>query len=368
MKFQIIFTFLILVCFTQSMFGQIRLTGQLSKLGNSQVMIEYYEGNSKKMITLPVTDGNFVWEAPITETQKITMIFPGRATYMFIEPGMMTVTGSRDSLEYLKITGSKTNDEAIAYAGLIKPIEEQEELLSPQFGKLDAGREFQLEIKLDSLLLEKRMIAGKYINAHPESAFSLHLVTDLARLGTYEEVSKEYYKLGKKVMLTSEGKRLTERLAILKRSAIGQKMIDFTEKDEKGNKVNLAAYSKGKYVLIDFWASWCGPCRKMIPNLIKTYQKLKGKQFEVLSISLDDRNDAWLKALEFIKMPWKQLWASKGWNSDLIVYYGIQGIPATFLVDPNGKIVAKDLRGERLNAKLEEIFGRDSKTQELKEN
>ncbi|TFF38487.1 TlpA disulfide reductase family protein [Mucilaginibacter psychrotolerans] len=357
MKLFSIITFVASICFSGSLFGQVRLSGNIKALGSdSQVIIEYNEGNIAKSVTQKIINGKFTWEAPVTEAQKITMIFPGRATYIFIEPGDMTITGSRDSVEALKVTGSKTNDEAVTYALLMKPLKEMEESLYLQYHKLSGDQEVELEEKIAGIAKQKNTIANNYIAAHKQSAFSLNLVTEYSRIGTYEDVAKMYDLLSPQIKSSSEGKRAADRLAILRRSAIGEKMMDFTEKDSKGNPVSFSAF-KGKYVLVDFWASWCYPCREEIPNVIQAYNTFKDHNFTVVSISLDDDSKRWLNALSVHNMPWTQLSNLKGWDDELPVYYGIKGIPSTILVDPNGNIIAKDLRGITLNKKLKELFG-----------
>ena len=194
-----------------------------------------------------------------------------------------------------------------------------------------------------------------YIAGHPESAFSLDLLDEYCRLGTYEVVQPMYKKLGKKMKATAQGKRVTDRVAILSNSAVGKTMKEFTESDVNGKPVTLATF-KGRYVLVDFWASWCAPCRGEIPRLIKTYEAFKGQNFTVLSISLDDNKQLWQNAMASHRMPWTQVSNVKGWNDELSVYYGLKGIPSTLLIDPDGKIIARDLRGMMLSKKLKELF------------
>lgn len=357
MKYFLIFTFAAFLCFTESSFGQVRLNGNLSALGNSQVIIQYYEGNISKSITVKVTDGKFIWTAPVTEAQKITMIFPGRATSIFIEPGNITLTGSRDSLEMLKVTGSKINDEAIAYSKLMKPFEEEQKPLLLQYGKLTGDEKLAVEEQLADIKNRKNAVADHYIATHGQNAFSLTLITDYYRLGNYEDILRMYNLLSKKMKSTSEGKRIADRLVVLKRSAAGEKIMAFTKKDDKGNPVSISAF-KGKYVFIDFWASWCAPCRREIPNLIKTYNTFKDHNFTIVSVSLDDPTDKdrWLDALKTLKMPWTQLSDLKGWDDEIRLYYGFNAVPSTLLIDPNGNIIAKDLRGIALDKKLKELL------------
>ena len=132
-------------------------------------------------------------------------------------------------------------------------------------------------------------------------------------------------------------------------------MLDFQQKSADGKQVGYADF-KGKYVLIDFWASWCGPCRAENPNVLKAYNRYKDNNFTVVGISLDDKEENWKKAIREDKMPWTQLSDLKGWENEVSTYYGIRAIPSTLLVDPGGKIIAKDLRGEMLNQKLAELF------------
>ena len=144
-------------------------------------------------------------------------------------------------------------------------------------------------------------------------------------------------------------------LAVELAARIGETILDFTQNDVEGRPVSAADF-RGKYVFIDFWASWCGPCRAENPNVLKAYNTYKDKNFTVLGVSLDDDGARWKKAIEEDGLPWVQVSDLKGFENEISGYYGIRGIPSTLLVDPEGKIIAKDLRGDELHQKLEEIL------------
>ena len=136
---------------------------------------------------------------------------------------------------------------------------------------------------------------------------------------------------------------------------MGKTISDFEQADPNGKMVNIKSF-RGKYVLIDFWASWCGPCRGENPNVVAAYNKYKNKNFTVLGISLDKSKDAWLGAVEKDGLTWTQLSDLKFWSNAVAQQFGIQSIPQNFLIDPNGVVIGKNLRGEALEAKLESIL------------
>ena len=139
---------------------------------------------------------------------------------------------------------------------------------------------------------------------------------------------------------------------------IGTKFIDLEEPDVNGVNHKLSEYvGTGKWVLVDFWASWCGPCRREMPNVVEAYKKYSPKGFDIVGLSFDNDKDAWVKAIDELDMPWHHLSDLQGWKSVASDVYGIHAIPASLLVDPEGTIVARDLRGSALGAKLAEIFG-----------
>lgn len=347
--------FAIFISGINTLYGQVQLHGQLRALGNSSVIIEYYDGDTPKTETIKVADGQFIWNGPIKEAQKITLIFPGKATWIFVEPGKLTVKGSRDSLAALTVTGSKTNDDALEHAALLKPLVKEENALLALYGKLDENKQAELEEQLAAIGEKKHVLSLQFIAAHSKSAFSLNLATEQSRLGTYEETYRMVKLLDKNLRITAEGKRLSERMDVLKRSAIGAIALNFVQPDSNGRSVDLSLY-RGKYVFVDFWASWCYPCRAEIPNIIKAYHQFKDRNLEIISISLDDRKDSWLKAMRTLQMPWKQLCDLTGWKNELCVYYGLKGIPSSLLLDPQGRIVAKDLRGIALIKKLDQLL------------
>jgi thiol-disulfide isomerase/thioredoxin len=152
------------------------------------------------------------------------------------------------------------------------------------------------------------------------------------------------------------GKYLRQQIATLKVGAVGSDEIDFTQNDTQGKPVSLSSF-KGKYVLVDFWASWCHPCRLENPNVVAVYNKFKTKKFAILSVSLDKSRDPWLQAIKDDKLTWTHVSDLKFWNNDVALKYRVTAIPQNFLIDPNGKIVAKNLRGPDLESKLCEFLG-----------
>ena len=138
-------------------------------------------------------------------------------------------------------------------------------------------------------------------------------------------------------------------------AAIGKEAPEFMLPDTKGKMVSLSSF-RGKYVLLDFWASWCGPCRQESSTVVKAYQRFKGKNFDILSVSLDDSKEKWLKAIEKDHLTWTHVGDMKAWESSVVRLYQVEGIPATFLLDPNGVVIARDLRGPALENTLEKLL------------
>jgi peroxiredoxin len=195
-----------------------------------------------------------------------------------------------------------------------------------------------------------------FAKTHPDSFFAPVALFGTASNEKTVTVAEQVFKtFSPAIQATDNGKTIKEFIDAHYRLKIGGPAPVFTQVNPAGKRLSLADY-KGKIVLVDFWASWCSPCRQEIPNLLSQYKMYKDKGFEILSVSLDNSRDKWLKALQQESMTWPQVSDLNGNNNSVARLYGVSAIPATFLVDRDGKLISTNLRGEDLNHKLAELF------------
>jgi len=281
---------------------------------------------------------------------------------LFIEPGIIKITAS-DSLKIASVTGSKSQKDFEQLQSLMKPYNEKMSALNSQYieyrkNKDEEGiKKIQDEAgRLDSIMNEDVYL--KYTANHPNSPVALYSLERYSGYVIYpSKVELLYNKLASKIQSSAAGKAFYKRIETAKKTAIGSMAVNFTQPDTLGHPVSLSNL-KGKYVLLDFWASWCGPCRAENPNVVKAFNKYKDKNFTVLSVSLDQpgKKEAWINAIHKDGLTWTQVSDLKFWDNAVAKEYGIQAIPQNLLIDPSGKIIAKNIRGQELNNKLAEIF------------
>ncbi|HEY0176253.1 MAG TPA: TlpA disulfide reductase family protein [Pedobacter sp.] len=226
-------------------------------------------------------------------------------------------------------------------------------------GKYDTTGLWLFRADMAALKEEKHRQEMAFITAHPDYFISLAALNDV--IGPLPVDVPRYIKLfnqlDAKIRQTPTGVKTKTMLDKFDAVRIGKPAPLFTSADTAGKAVSLKSY-RGKYVLLDFWASWCVPCREENPNVVAAYNKYKNKNFDILSVSLDQtgKKAAWIEAIKKDGLTWQHVSDLKYWNSEVAQLYMIKSIPQNFLIDPNGKIIAANLRGEALNKKLAELL------------
>ncbi|RQO75102.1 alkyl hydroperoxide reductase [Pedobacter sp. KBW06] len=310
--------------------------------------------------SVSVKNGVFSYKGTVKEPTRIYLTDrKGLQLELYVENTPVSIKGNATAPEDMLISGGKTQQEQNALKMTKKALNKEQKQLYLEYEKAETAKDStaiaRIEKELFRIYRESDALNKAFIMKHPKSYVSLTNIKDLGMSTDYAELAALYKSIDPSLKASPGGKKMAATLAVLQKGSNGQAMLDFTQNDMEGKPVRFSSF-KGKYVLVDFWASWCGPCRGENPNVLKAYNEFKDKGFTVLGVSLDDSADKWKKAVEEDKMPWTQVSDLKGWKNEVSTYYGIQGIPSNYLVDPNGVIIARNLRGEALPKKLKELM------------
>ncbi|TKC56913.1 AhpC/TSA family protein [Pedobacter hiemivivus] len=271
---------------------------------------------------------------------------------------------SPDSLYNAKWTGSKVYNEMLAFDKQVGPtvmtVHHNANVAinrsSPAQQK-DTAYFKALDKQVQALRIARGQKMLVFAKNNPNSYFALQALSEsVSGYGVKSDmVLPLFNKLSEPLRLSYTGQGLYKLLNAHIVTAIGVNAPNFTQQDVNGKSVSLVDF-KGKYVLIEFWASWCSPCRAESPNLLKQYASFKDKGFEILGVSVDSDKAKWLEAIKKDGLTWPQISDLKGWDNEARKVYGISGVPANFLVSPEGKIIGSHLMGEALNKKLAELM------------
>ncbi len=363
--------FLLFACGGNKKKGDFELKGTLSNaLGGETIYFEELSPTGKLTIDSTTLDnnGNFAFEggSPSAGFYRVKVNEANFAMLILDSTQKITLTGDlKDLGNSYKAEGSPDTKVFLQINELGKKVQARADSFQQVFQTLLATS------KKDSATMDSinRVIEVPYMAMVADHQKHVAEVVDknsgsLAALAGIQQLTPDTYMELYKKVYNDLAKRFpgSKYLANLKKSVEsyskmieGAEATDFTLASNEGKMISLSSL-KGKIVLIDFWASWCGPCRKENPNVVKVYQKYHPKGFEILAVSLDDKKDKWLEAIAKDGLPWYHVSDLKGWESDVAKAYGVDAIPFTVLLDKEGKIIAKGLRGKTLEAKLEELY------------
>jgi peroxiredoxin len=345
----------------------------------AKVFLTHRDGANTITDSTTITKGAFVFSGEVKDITRasLTLDYNGVGfaslnrkskadqVAVYLVKGTTTVS-SADSLAGAKLSGTKVNEDYEGYQAFIKPANDAEAALGKEYYAATPEKRQSKEFgdyinKKDSLIdVQTQDLNKQYVAGHPDSYISLQAIRYTS--GSYADVTVMepiFNKLSPSVRNTKAGQELQSYINTLKTVMVGAMAPEFAQADTNGKMVSLSSFH-GKYVLLDFWASWCGPCRAENPNVVKAYNNYKGKNFTILGVSLDrpGKHDAWMKAIHDDHLTWNHVSDLKFWDSETAKLYAIQAIPQNLLIDPSGKIIGKDLFGEDLEKKLAEIFGK----------
>lgn len=329
----------------------------------------FYDTNTKlNAQKIEVLDGKFSIKGMIDEPVPAFLSLAedykkiGTKPKEFIlDKGIISIEITSD-LASAVVKGSKAQDDLFQYnieqnpySAKINEINIEAQRLSSSGISADSiGQLFRIPFRDANRALTDFQL--KFVQKNSSAFISLLLIPNIARsTNNYIEADSLLASLQDNIESSATAKTIREYIISQKKTSVGALAPDFRLADTAGKKIALSAL-KGKYVLLDFWAAWCGPCRQENPNVVQAFKTYKNDGFTVLGVSLDKEKKSWLKAIHDDNLQWQHVSDLKFWASEAAILYGITSIPRNFLLDPRGKIIGRDLRGQDLLDKLEELF------------
>lgn len=341
------------------------IKGKLQNAANVKLILQNFS-TSNRYLDSAITDdtGSFAFWGSVKEPSVFAFGFKGATEYaqIYVENTVITMSGDAKDIRNVLVRGSKENDLGAEFSkkrellsGYLKDL--QKDYLDAQMRKDSTAMKDIINMSTSKWKDSLGRTMVSFVSKHPSSMVSVELVIDMVNNG-YNPLSTADGLLRKIESTTAaqylKTKKIRDIINKRMRLQIGNLVPDFSQPDTTGQAVMLSSF-KGKYILVDFWASWCGPCRKENPNMLEAYHKYKNRNFEIVAVSLDENRRQWIAAVKEDQLPWKQLSDLKRENAAGKLY-GVTSIPTNYLIDPTGKIVALNLRGENLDKKLQELL------------
>ena len=339
------------------------ITGKLEKIKTGSINLNIYEQGKTINLSTQIEDGNFRFSGFVPAPNFATLTIPERKNDFFtfyIEPASMSIIGRGDSLKLLMVKNSPVNDDDKLLKSRMDIILRREAansaIYEKAFKETDSAVLDSLEEIDNEILKDKRKVVADFIKDNPTSMRgAMAIIENFSYYAEANEVEPLFNLLSEKIQNSPKGKEIRKMIDVYATVAVGKKAPEINQFTPDSNRLSLSSL-KGQFVLIDFWASWCAPCRRENPNIVKAYNQFKDKGFTVFGVSYDTKKPNWLQAIKEDNLSWQQVSTLTGWENETSSLYGIKAIPSNVLVDKDGVIIAKNIFGKKLIAKLNELL------------